>query len=245
MISDLPISISLFFGVTTLLTFLLFIWVIRRASQEGIRKKAIPIAIGLLFWLLLQAVLMLQGIYNTDRESFPPNIMLYGLFPAILGILLLFVTPRGRWFADNLPLKNITYLHLVRIPVELILYGLFIYGTIPELMTFEGRNFDILAGFTAPFIAYYGVHKNKLPRSLIVIWNLICLALLINIVINALLSAPFPLQQFAFEQPNIAVLNFPFSWLPTFIVPVVLLMHLIALRQLLLQKKNFSDKTAP
>lgn len=63
--------------------------------------------------------------------------------------------------------------------------------------------------------------------------NIICLGLLFNIIVNALFSAPSPIQKFAFEQPNIAILYFPFSLLPTFIVPIVLLGHLVSIRQLL------------
>lgn len=100
-------------------------------------------------------------------------------------------------------------------------------------MTFEGRNYDILAGITAPFIAYFGFTQRKISRQLIVAWNFIALALLLNIIVNALLSAPTPLQKFAFDQPNIAIVNFPFSWLPTFIVPMVLFVHLASIRQLL------------
>ena len=99
-------------------------------------------------------------------------------------------------------------------------------------MTFEGRNFDIIAGITAPLIAYFGFTIEKLSRQIILVWNFICLGLLINIVATALLSAPSPLQKLAFDQPNIAILNFPFSWLPTFIVPVVLFGHLVSIRQL-------------
>ena len=99
-------------------------------------------------------------------------------------------------------------------------------------MTFTGRNFDILAGLTAPLIYYFGYVKQKLNRTTLIIWNLISLGLLLNIVINALLSAPSPIQQFAFDQPNTAILYFPFSLLPTFIVPVVLFAHLVVLRQL-------------
>jgi hypothetical protein len=47
--------------------------------------------------------------------------------------------------------KILTLLHIIRIPVELGLYWLFIYKAIPQLMTFEGRNFDILVGLTVPF----------------------------------------------------------------------------------------------
>jgi hypothetical protein len=130
----------------------------------------------------------------------------------------------------------------VRIPVEIILFWLFINRAVPELMTFEGRNFDILEGITAPFIAYFWLTKRKGNRNLVLIWNLICLSLLINIVVNALLSAPSPIQKFAFDQPNIAILYFPFSWLPTFIVPLVLFGHLVSIRQLM--KANNADQKA-
>ena len=100
-------------------------------------------------------------------------------------------------------------------------------------MTFEGRNFDILAGITAPLVLYYGFVKRKLGNTFMLLWNVICLLLLLNIVVNAILSAPFPFQQFAFDQPNVAVMYYPFVWLPCFIVPVVLFSHLVLIRRLL------------
>jgi hypothetical protein len=237
MIENLPIYISLIFGLTTLLTLLLFIWIIRNSNSEKIRKKSTTILITLIIWLIIQAFLTLKNIYNTDINSFPPKIMLFGIFPNLLTILFLFTTQKGRSFIDSLPLINITYLNIVRIPVEIVLFWLFLNKTVPELMTFEGQNFDIIAGISAPFIAYFGIQKKKLSQKSILIWNFICLVLLINIVISAIFSTPSPIQKFAFEQPNIAILNFPFSWLPTFIVPIVLFGHLVSIRQLL--KKRF------
>jgi hypothetical protein len=238
MIDNLPSYISLTFGLTTVATLLLFIWTIRNSNSELTRKKSTFIFFGLTIWLVLQAVLTSKNIYNTDTNSFPPKIMLIGILPTILIIIMLFATSKGRQFIDNLPLKNLTYLNIVRIPVEIALFWLFMNKAIPELMTFEGRNFDILAGLTAPFIAYFGLTKLKISSKGILIWNFVCLGLLINIVVNALFSAPSPIQKFAFEQPNIAILNFPFSWLPTFIVPIVLFGHLTSIRQLLKRKTN-------
>jgi len=65
-------------------------------------------------------------------------------------------------------------------------------------MTFTGRNFDILAGITAPLIAYFGFTKAKLGSKIILLWNIICLGLLIAIIINALLASPSPIQQLYF-----------------------------------------------
>ncbi len=241
MSNNLPTSISLTFGLTTVATLLFFIWTIRNSNFEQTRKKATPIFISLTIWLTIQAVLTLKNIYNADTNSFPPKILLFGILPTILTIVLLFLTSKGRQFIDSLPLKNLTYLNIVRIPVEIVLFLLFLNKSIPELMTFEGRNFDIIAGITAPFIAYFGLTKLKLSRPIILIWNFVCLGLLINIVLNALLSAQSPIQQFAFDQPNIAILYFPFSWLPTFIVPLVLFGHLTSIRQLL--KQNTDGQT--
>lgn len=232
MLDNLPVYISLAFGMTTLATLFLFIWTIRNSAAAQTRKTATPVLIGLSIWLVIQAMLSLKNIYNTNTHTLPPKILLAGVLPTFLTILLLFVTAKGRQFIYSLPLKNLTWLNIVRIPVEIILFWLFLHKAIPELMTFEGRNFDIVAGITAPFMAYFGFTKAKLNRPLLLTWNLICLALLLNIVVHGILSAPTPMQQFAFDQPNIAILYFPFSWLPTFIVPIVFLGHLISIAQL-------------
>lgn len=220
------------FVFTILLTILLFVNTLRKSSSETTRKKTVFIFIGIVCWIGLQSFFSLNNYYSLDTTIFPPKIVLLGILPFLFTLILLFIFPAGRRFIDSLPLKYFTLIHIVRVPVELVLYFLFVYKTVPELMTFEGRNFDILAGLTAPLIYYFGSVKEQLNRTILITWNLVSLGLLINIVVNALLSAPSPIQQFAFEQPNTAILYFPFSLLPTFIVPVVLFAHLVALRQL-------------
>ena len=159
------------------------------------------------------------------------------MIPALVVIVLLLATRKGRSFTDELDLKKITLLHVVRIPVEIILFLLASRKVIPELMTFAGRNFDILSGITAPIIYFICFRNSHLSnRKLLLAWNFICLALLLNIIINAVLSLPYSSQLFAFDQPNMAVLYFPFAWLPSFIVVVVLYCHLAAIRQLLKSK---------
>jgi len=233
MIKNLPLYISYFFILITIITLLLFYIAVKKSTSETTRKKANIILIGLTCYLLIQLVLTITNVYNSNTASMPPKILLFGVLPITFIIILLFFTQKGRQFIDSLPLINITYLNIIRIPVELVLWWLFLIKAVPQLMTFEGRNFDILAGITAPFIAYFGLTKRKLTRQAILVWNFICLALLLNIVVNAILSAPSPFQKFAFDQPNVAILYFPFSWLPTFIVPIVLLGHLVSIRQLL------------
>ncbi len=111
------------------------------------------------------------------------------------------------------------------------------YKAVPELMTFEGRNFDILSGISAPIVYYLYFIKGKISKRTLIIWNFICLLLLVNIVVHAILSAPTPFQKMAFDQPNIAVLHSPFHLLPAIVVPLVFLSHLASIRLLLKRKK--------
>jgi len=221
MLEDLPQYISIVFILTTLLTVFLFC--------KAVKNPRISLFV-LCGWLILQAIVGYSGFY-TVTDTLPPRFILL-VVPAILLIVILFLTKWGRKYIDSLDLKTLTILHTVRIPVEIVLLWLFMNGKIPQLMTFEGRNYDILSGLSAPLIWYFGFVSRRISTKFILIWNFICLALLLNIVINAALSAPFVFQQFAFDQPNIGVLYFPFIWLPCCVVPLVLFSHLVAIRRL-------------
>lgn len=217
----LPIYISAVFIVTTLLTALLL-------YKAG--NNSTPLIIAILIWLALQAVVSLTGFYTITKGT-PPRFTLLFMPPVVFIIILLFAK-RGRAFIAGFDIKTLTLLHIVRIPVELTLYWLFLHKAVPQIMTFEGRNFDILCGLTAPIVYYFGYIKNVFGRRIILGWNIICLLLLANIVVTAVLSAPLPFQKFAFDQPNVALFYFPFIWLPCFVVPAVLFAHLVAIRRL-------------
>lgn len=223
----IPFHINLLFILTSFLSFILFYKATRQSK---------PTIIILVTWIILQTILGWSGFFQVT-DKIPPRLLLFVLATLLL-IIGLFSTAIGRNFIDALELKQLCLVHLVRIPVEIVLYLLFLQKAIPELMTFSGRNYDILSGITAPIIYYFGFQKKILSINIILIWNFVCLGLLLNIVVNAVLAAPFPFQQFAFDQPNIAVLHFPFNWLPTLIVPIVLFSHLASIRQLM--NKNSS-----
>ena len=227
MLPNIPAYITAIFIAAVALTW----WLLFKATRNKI-AGFVSIA-----WLLLTGILAYKGFY-LDTNSTPPK-FLFAVAPVGLTILLLFASPAGRRFIDGLDLGLLTLISIVRIPVELVLYWLSQQKAIPELMTFSGSNFDILAGISAPVIYYACFKGNKVTnRSALLVWNIISLGLLFNIVIIAIFSAPFPFQQFGFDQPNIAVLYFPFTWLPSFIVMTVLFSHLVSIRKLATTKSK-------
>lgn len=186
-------------------------------------------------WLTLQALISFTGFYN-DTNEIPPRIALMPL-PPLIGILLFFIIKPGRKFLLQTDIRLLTLFHTIRIPVELCLLLLYYQKLIPEAMTFEGRNFDIISGITAPVIAFVALKTNKVQLRILLLWNLLCLLLLLNVVIHGILSAPSVFQQINFDQPNIAILHFPIVWLPSFVVPCVLFAHLISIYQIIALRK--------
>lgn len=223
----IAIALKAAFVITSLLTVYLFY----KASNQS---KVFVLLV--FFWMAIQLCLGLAGFYQ-DASTTPPRFILL-ILPPFLLIAGMFLTSKGKRFVDGLDLKQLTLLHTIRIPVEIVLYYLFTAKAIPQLMTFEGRNFDIISGLTAPLIYYFGFTTKKFPNSITIFWNVLCLGLLINIIILALLSAKTAFQQFGFDQPNIAISYFPFNWLPSVIVPLVLFSHVATLRKVIVARKT-------
>jgi hypothetical protein len=222
-------------------TFLTF-WIVnlpdalRRTGCQHPGRTVAAIAAILLAWMALQATLALRGVYLKDAATTPR--FLFGITPPLVAAVLLFSWTRSRHVLDRIPLTSLTYVHTVRFFVELVVYALFVYGRVPRLMTFLGRNPDILIGLTAPLVGYVCFTRDIASRKIGLAWHLIGLALLANVAIQFVLSVPSPFQLFDAQPPNVGFFYFPFIWAPTHGVPTVILVQSIAVRQLLMSGRR-------
>ena len=193
------------------------------------------LTILIISWTIVQSLISLSGFY-TNTDAFPPRFGLV-IIPVLI-VLAFSLLPKQRNFILNVRNNKLsTFLHCIRLPIEIILLQLFLYGMIPELMTFEGRNFDIIAGVTAPVIGIL-FWKNKISKKILLFWNFAALSLVLFILFNAILSAELPFQQFGFNQPNRAILFFPFVLLPATIVPIVIHTHILDIIKLIKEIKT-------
>lgn len=174
-------------------------------------------------WQLIIGSVALTGFFEKHPLSLPA--VMFGTI-----VLTIYILRKIKYQKPSISL--LLSIHILRIPVELILFILFLNGKIPKLMTFEGWNFDIISGITALILLLYVLFSRKsIPKIVLQLWNFMGLILLFTIVTLAILSAPLPIQQFAFDQPNIAVLSFPYCHLATCVVPIVLMSHILLLRK--------------
>ena len=215
MIENLPITINLLFLSTCILTLILF------HKANGSKNK---LTLVIICYAIIQSILAYFAFYQ-NLKTIPPRVI-FVMLPVLVFIILGLRKSFFNKIIAGRDLVKSTFLHIIRIPVEITLYLLYIYQMTPKLMTFEGRNFDILIGISAPIIALL-YHRNKINSRFLLAFNFIGLGFVLFILVNGILSAQTPLQQFAFEQPNKAILYFPFILLPSIIVPIVIYTHLI------------------
>lgn len=233
---NVPFYINSLLFLTVLLIIAFVFYSLKHAlstmnTPVGKKKKYyIVTAVIITGWLITSALIAFNGTLF-DFTSTPPKLMLIVL-PPVLAISYLSSSTRVNALIREIPSSWLVYIQSFRIPVELFLWMLFARNIIPVQMTFEGLNYDILIGFSAPLVAYYSLSQNKWPRIVAVLWNFAGLLLVTNIFLVAFLSTPGPMRQFFNEPPNTIVAYFPFVWLPAFIVPFAYLMHILSIKQI-------------
>lgn len=187
-------------------------------------KNKMVLFLGSIWSLLLGIFSSLH--YFENSWAWPPRF----LFVPFGALLLCFLIYR------NIDLQKtntrlLIAVHTLRLPIELVIYQLFVIKLAPKIMTFKGCNFDILVGISAILLLFYLCYTSrKIPNYLLLIWNGIGLLFLFTIVGIAVLSAPLPIQKFGFEQPNIAVFKFPYVFLPGLVVPLVALSNILTIQ---------------
>jgi hypothetical protein len=228
-----PLAVGLGFIAIVLGMLGLVLWGAVRAARrvgpgavQGVRAAGV----ALVGWLALTGVLAERGFFD-DFQSMPPR-MLLGVGLPLLALLALTFSRRVAPLLAALPPVWPVAAQTFRIPVEIVLWQLAVAGAIPELLSFHGRNVDILVGLTAPVVAYACFVRRAWPAWVAGWWNWAGIVILLNVVVHAQLSAPTPWQIFETDPPATFIADWPYIWLPAFLVPLAWLLHAVSLRQL-------------
>ncbi|HTH55518.1 MAG TPA: hypothetical protein VL728_05690 [Cyclobacteriaceae bacterium] len=210
---------------------------LRRTSfDEGRRKRIFGrVIVALSGWAVFVSIWSLSGRMS-NFSIFPLNMAPVLFIPLIVALIATF-SSAGKEILARVDPQVIIRLQAFRFFVELVIWLLFVERLLPVQMTFEGRNFDVISGVTAPIVAWL-VANQRLNRTVIALWNIACLGLLVNIVTVAILSMPTDIQYFFNEPHNTAVAQFPYAFLPAFLVPLAYMLHFFSLRQLALQTSS-------
>jgi len=159
----------------------------------------------------------------------PPPFAILLAFIIVLGVLIS-RSEFGDRLARGIPLAYLVGIQAFRLPLELIMHRAYTEGVMPVQMSYSGRNFDIVTGITALVLGVL-MTRTSVPRGLVLAWNWIGLALLVNIVGVAVASTPL-FHYFGPDRLNTFVASPPYVLLPAVMVLTAWAGHLVIFRAL-------------
>jgi len=198
-------------------------------KQKRIARQFI---LGVLGWALLVSFLAWIQFF-AEFSAIPPRFIIVLLVPLLTILGLTIFSSDLAEILRHVPPAHLVYIQSFRIVVELLIWLLFLQDLLPIQMTFEGYNFDVLTGLTAPIVAYFCFVKKQWPRWVAIAWNFTGLVLVFTIITISVFSFPTPFRYFMNEPANRIVAQFPFVWLPAILVTIAYSMHFFSLKQLL------------
>jgi hypothetical protein len=205
-------------------------------TRQGRLKIILGTTITVAAWIAIVTVLSYRGFFS-DFSKLPPRPALALLTPLPF-VLAFSFSKTGIKLLQNVPAQWLVFMQSFRIFVEVLIWFAFLANKLPVQMSFEGRNFDALTGMLAIPAGVLLVLKKEWSRAIILAFNILGLALLINIVVIGLLSMPTPIRYFMNEPSNTLLAQFPLILLPTFMVPMAYSLHVFSLRQLFIRQKT-------
>ena len=203
----------------------------RSGRSDGARAVSLTAAAAVC-WMAATWIAADSGVLRR-WDAQPPPFGLLVLAITSLSVAIAF-TPFGARLAQFLPIWALVGIQGFRLPLEVAMHTMFERGVMPEQMTYTGRNWDILTGITALIVVAL-VLSGRGGRLIVALWNILGLALVLNVVIVAILATP-RLRYFGDDSLNVWVTYTPFVWLPAVMVLAAFAGHLLIFRALRFQR---------
>jgi hypothetical protein len=198
-------------------------------EHHTLREAAVAIVAGavLAVWAAIASTLAARGALLQPTSGPPP--VGINLIVVLAGLALaLAASPTLRSLLSNQ--KNLIRLNLWRL-VGAVFLLLMATGQMPALWALPAGIGDILIGATAPWVA----SRLDAPggRRRAIIFNLLGLADLLVAVGLGMTTSAGPTQLFHTTPTANFATHFPLALVPTFLVPLAFMLHIVSLWQLL------------
>ncbi len=184
-------------------------------------------------WIAYITLLDYSGVLAS--LALPPRIGMFIIIPIVVIIILASRSNSFQPVLAQTPLVLPVFLQSFRIVVELLIYRAFLAGILPQRATFEGLNFDIIVGLSAPLIAFL-VWKKKISHRGLLSWNILALMVL-GLTVYSFIHT-FYFTDYGLKMESFELMRMPFLLLPAVLLPMAVFLHVFSIRQILLDKQG-------
>ena len=181
-------------------------------------------------WFAAAAAAGALGIVNEPGR--PPLVLAGFLTVPILGFLLAYATSRSfRAFTDTIPLELLVGSHIWRFVGIGFVIGA-IRGALPAGFGYPEGIGDVIAAAGAVALLP-GIRKGTVSRGWLLAWNIFGLLDLVSAVTVGLLFSQSAVGILHTATSNtVPMVTFPVSLIPTFFVPLFMLVHALTFRRI-------------
>jgi hypothetical protein len=209
------------------------------------RKNLIRVFVylSLVVWFVIALRMGLHGAL-ASRPGLPPITLGLSILVPIAIYSLIYADHGAFWrYCQGLDFRVITILHLWRI-LGLDFLVNWSHGKLPAGFAFPAGIGDIVVALTAIPLVYALSRNRRSARSWFIAWNVVGLIDLILAVTMGVLHSGSSIGVLAGNGPTTALMSqLPRSLIPTFFVPLFMLLHMLALsRSRDLGERKTSDK---
>ena len=187
---------------------------------HGVRNLTI---VALVVWFLFALGGSLLGVFNSEPRP-PLPLGLAAVVPVAVFVASYLTSARFREFVSSLDLRMLTLTQTFRV-IGIVFVILYFLGALPGVFALPAGWGDFAVGITAPVVAWYW--KRPFPYRTFVVWNVLGILDLVTAMSLGVLASATPVGALAGDVTTRLMGQFPLSLVPTFFVPLLLILHLI------------------
>lgn len=185
----------------------------------------------LIAWLMVAQYLGAANTYFATGESAVPTVLLGLLIPLIIAAMGVWLSRSIASLVSAIPLPWIVAAQVYRVAGGIFLV-LWADGRLPWQFALPAGIGDVATGIFAVVVARLLVQKSPRALTATYSWCLFGIADLVVAVAMGGMTSPGRVHLLALDAPNLLISSYPLVMVPTFAVPLALMLHGLVLWRL-------------
>lgn len=200
-------------------------------NESMVQRKIRRAALGILAWLVYVFLISKSGLLHT--YELPPRFPVFLIFPVFLFTGITLYRHRHSPIFEAIPISWTNYIQGFRILVESLFVGSVAAGILHPEVTIEGYNYDMIYAISILIISLLVFQFMLFSTRLILIWNYLGLLVLLSVILVFTTTTYVP-GLWGSELPlsPIEMMNFPFTLVPAYLMPLAVFIHLFSIMQI-------------
>jgi hypothetical protein len=224
----------------------LVVWTVRQAlRQMNDRSQSVRPLGGLLAVLLIwcggSAALAASGFYVHESVLDTLPFLYFPFIPAAVTMLWIAVSPSVRnallAVVEQTPLHRIIYIQALRVAAVGTI-AKYVSGELPAHFILPVAIPDLAIGISAVVIGYLLSKGMAIPRRVLVGWNIFGIVVFLLAPPLIHISMPGPMRVYFSGPTTEEVFLFPMALVPTFMAPMLILLHAATIWKLLGESRS-------